>query len=201
MNTLNNEYAKEKKKEDTNVSLKVDENWRTSFALYKSLVDEAKLKLINDKSYKDYIEAYYNNADYVKSITKMVDGFWGTEEGWMYCKKHRKGNTINMYSALKKNLDDRKRIVYKPFIGTKTNEVDYTKTNMKLLTKVPLHNELQIVDAEGTLNDGTFIKEGYRYYFSQEKGSAISVPPGASPKPEGDGFEYSYSIGDWYEAQ
>lgn len=185
------------KKEDTNVSSKDDENWRTSFAIYKSLVDEAKLRLINDRDYQAYIESYYPNADYVKSINKMVEGFWGIEDGWEHCKKKRKAKNINMYAAIKKNLDNRNRIVYNP-ISTFTSKKSYNPKNEESKPSVPLHPELTYVDNDGTLSDGTFMKNGYRYYFSNRQGESFSVPPGEEPKPSGDNWEYAYGTG-WYE--
>lgn len=197
MNTLNNEYAKREEKEDTNVSSKDDENWRTSFAIYKSLVDEAKLRLINDRDYQAYIESYYPNSDYVKTINKMVEGFWGIEDGWEHCKKKRKAKNINMYAAMKKNLDNRNRIVYNS-ISTFPSKKTYNPNNEDNKPSVPLHPELTYVDNDGTLNDGTFMKNGYRYYFSNKQGESFSVPPGEEPKPSGDNWEYAYGTG-WYE--
>lgn len=198
-NNTNNDKIDDKinKKEDTNVSSKNDENWRTSFAIYKSLVDEAKLKLINNRDYQAYIESYYPNSDYVKSINKMVEGFWGIEEGWEFCKKKRKGKNIDMYAALKRNLDSRNRIVYNS-ISTFPSKQTYNPKNEGSKPLVPLHPELTYVDNEGTLSDGTFMKNGYRYYFSNRQGESFSVPPGEEPKPNGDNWEYAYGTG-WYE--
>lgn len=191
---LNNKETK-KEKEDTNVSSKVVEesDWRSSFAIYKSLVDEAKLELINDKKYKAYIENYFHDADYYASINKLVDGFWGTEDGWNYCKKKRRGKNINMFSILKKNLDNRQRIVYNKKVPKMPNIIEN-----KPKCSVPINPDLRFIDNEGKLNDGTFIKNGYRYYFSKKKGETFSVPPGEEPKPDGDYWEYAYGVG-WYE--
>lgn len=65
---------------------------------------------------------------------------------------------------------------------------------------VELHPELRQVDEDGRLNDGTYLKGGFRYYFSRISGSAISIPPKAEPKPNGDNFEYDYKLG-WYECE
>lgn len=65
-------------------------------------------------------------------------------------------------------------------------------------TKVPLHPDLKIIDEEGTLNDGTFVKNGYRYYFSKQQGQAFSIPPSAEPMPQDVDVEYDYKFG-WYE--
>lgn len=180
-------------KEDTIVSSKVEENWRTSFAVYKALVEEGALKLKADKGNREYIEKFYKNADYDKSIEKMVEGFWGTEDGWKYCKKTRKGKVIDMYSALKRNLDDRRKIVYKT-ISTLPSKDSYQPK-----TTVPLHPSLKVLDNDGNLNDGTYTKNGFRYYFSEKNGLAVSVPPGAEPKPNGSCWEYDYADEEWYK--
>ena len=31
--------------------------------------------------------------------------FWGTEDGWNYCKKKRKGKTLDMVATLRNNLE------------------------------------------------------------------------------------------------
>lgn len=189
---LNIQETKEEK-EDTNVSSKIEEDWRTSFAIYKALVEEGVLKLKADNKNREYIEKFYRNADYDKSIDKMVEGFWGTEDGWQYCKKHRKSKSINMYSALKKNMDDRRKIVYKT-ISTMPSKESYQPK-----TTVPLHPSLKVLDNEGNLNDGTYTKNGFRYYFSEKNGLAVSVPPGAEPKPNGSCWEYDYADEEWYK--
>lgn len=113
---------------------KVEEKkeWREDFNAYMELVNKAKKDLLSDSEYKAYIEKYYPNADYEQSICKLVDGFWGKQEGWEYCKKKRKGKTINMLATLKKNLDARSRIVYKQKKGLSLNDKDSDKSNDKL---------------------------------------------------------------------
>lgn len=67
-------------------------------------------------------------------------------------------------------------------------------------TVVPLHPDLKIIDDEGTLNDGTFLKNGFRYYFSKQQGQAFSIPPSAEPMPQDVNVEYDYKFG-WYECE
>ena len=79
----------------------------------------------------------------------------------------------------------------------------YKSQNNSLFSQQPnieLHPELKQVDEDGTLNDGTYVKNGYRYYFSKSSMSAISIPPKAEPKPQGNNFEYDYKLG-WYECE
>lgn len=67
-------------------------------------------------------------------------------------------------------------------------------------TSIELHPALKQIDDDGTLNDGTYLKGGFRYYFSRISKTAISIPPKAEPKPKGDNFEYDYKLG-WYECE
>lgn len=113
---------------------KVEEKkgWREDFNAYMGLVNKAKSDLLSDSEYKAYIEKYYQNADYEQSICKLVDGFWGKQEGWEYCKKKRTGKTINMLATLKKNLDARSRIVYRQKNGLSLLDKDSDNSNDKL---------------------------------------------------------------------
>ena len=194
-NTVNGEYNNNKLKEDIDLNKnKTKEDnieWRDSFEVYLGLVNTAKERLLNDTEYRQYIEKYYPNSDYEATLNKLIDSFWGKQEGWEYCKSKRKVKTINMTSALKKNMDRRDKIVYKQ----KFNQKKYVSSQP---TKVPLHPDLKIIDNEGTLNDGTFVKNGYRYYFSKQQGQAFSIPPSAEPMPQDVDVEYDYKFG-WYE--
>ena len=167
--------------------------WRDSFEVYLGLVNTAKERLLNDTEYRQYIEKYYPNADYDATLNKLIDSFWGKQEGWEHNKNKKKCKTINMFSALKKNMDKRERIVYKQ----KGNQKKYVSSKQ---TVVPLHKELKVIDNEGTLNDGTFLKNGGRYYFSKQQGQAFSIPPSAEPMPQGVNVEYDYKFG-WYECE
>lgn len=172
--------------------------WREDFNAYLNLVNQAKRDLLSDSEYKAYIEKYYPNADYENSVGKLVDGFWGTEEGWNYCKKKRKGKTINMLATLKKNLDARSRIVYKPLQNTKQNPLFNSTKNA---VKVKLNPNVHLVDNEGKLSDGTFLKsDGLRYYFSYIDKKTYSIPLDAEPMPQSEKIAYDYKTG-WYECE
>lgn len=198
-NTVNGEDNNNKPKEDIDLNKnKTKENnieWRNSFEVYLALVITAKEKLLNDTEYRQYIEKYYPNSDYEATLNKLVDGFWGNKEGWEYNKNKRKGKTINMISALKKNMDKRDRIVYKQKQGIDVKKVLYPQS-----TKVSLNPNLKMTDKEGTLSDGTIVKNGFRYYFSKAVNGLVSIPPMAEPKPKGNNFEYDLKYG-WYECE
>lgn len=172
--------------------------WREDFNAYLNLVNQAKYDLLSDSEYKEYIEKYYPNADYENSVGKLVDGFWGKQEGWDYCKMKRKGKTINMLSTLKKNLDSRSRIVYKSLKPMRQNQVF---NNTKSDVKVKLNPNVHLVDNDGKLSDGTFLKsDGLRYYFSYIDKKTYSIPLDAEPMPQSEKIAYDYKNG-WYECE
>lgn len=191
----NNNKLKEDIDLNKNKTKEEDKEWKNSFAVYMKLVNNAKEKVLNDTEYRQYMEKYYPNIDYDSTLNKLVDGFWGKKEGWEYCKSKRKGKTINMTSALKKNMDRRDKIIYK-----QKHDVNTKKYVSSQSTKVPLHPDLRIIDSEGNLNDGTFTKNGYRYYYSKIANGAVSIPTMAEPKPFGGNFEYDMKLG-WYECE
>lgn len=184
-----NKYTNDKDTSDKEIE--EEKEWRDSFEVYLALINKAKENILADSEFRQYIERYYSNADYEATLNKLIDGFWGKAEGWEYCKSKRKGKTINMTSALKKNMDKRERIVYK-------SKQSQNKSVSSQPTKVPLHPELKVIDDEGTLNDGTFLKNGFRYYFSKQQGQAFSIPPSSEPMPQDVNVEYDYKFG-WYE--
>lgn len=214
--TTNRDYYIEEEKEDKSSSKKDDylpfaaepqqeygkveekKEWREDFNAYMGLVNKAKSDLLSDSEYKAYIEKYYPNADYENSVGKLVDGFWGTEEGWEYCKKKRKGKTINMLATLKKNLDARSRIVYKPL---QTAKVKSSFNGTQNRVKVKLNPNVHLVDNDGKLSDGTFLKaDGLRYYFSYIDKKTYSIPLDAEPMPQSEKVAYDYKNG-WYECE
>lgn len=159
--------------------------WRNSFEEYMKLVVKAKEELLSDKEFIKNTCNYYPNIDIALSLDKAIYVYWGTEDAWNK-QRRKKVININLKTALKKNID--KNIVYKNKFS-KPKEVNEISS---------LHPELKIVDEEGSLSDGTFIKNGHRYYFSNRKGTSFSVPMDEEPKPSGDCWEYAYGTG-WYE--
>ena len=55
---------------------------------------------------------------------------------------------------------------------------------------------MPILNDDGDLPDGTFFKNGKRWYFSKQEGRAVSCAPDASPRPN-DRAEYDWAIKDW----
>lgn len=64
-------------------------------------------------------------------------------------------------------------------------------------TRVPLNPALHLIDNNGNLNDGTFIEDGYRCYFSRKDNRRYSIPPMEEPMP-GINYEWTSSLG-WHE--
>ena len=89
-----------------NSNIEIDKSdWRGSIDEYLSLVIIAKDILINDQKHKALFLKYNPKCDYKLTVEKTVDMFWGTEDGWNFCKKKRKGKRLDMVAALKKNLE------------------------------------------------------------------------------------------------
>ena len=105
-NTINNttNNSKELKKDET-------KGWRDDFSVYLALVNDAKDTLANDKVFFEQMNKYHTNVDFYKTLDKMVEMYWGTEQGWEN-KKKKRSKTINMVSTLKNNFG--KNIVYLP---------------------------------------------------------------------------------------
>ena len=164
------------------------------------IVYEAQAKLLNDIEFKKQKELYHENLDYELSLEKMVKEYWATDAGWEQKKKNKQTKNIDMVATLKKAFDYSCNRVYRK-INTrqKQNVVEPTKTpDNPFYTVVPLNSKLKFIDKRGTLNDGTFVEDGYRYYLSQKDGMKYSIPPKAEPMPHQD-CEYDMKSNKWYE--
>lgn len=187
----------------TNNSINKEEvykTWRNDFETYLQIVYEAQAKLLNDIEFKKQKELYHENLDYELSLEKMVKEYWATDVGWEQKKKNKQTKNIDMVATLKKAFDYSCNRVYKK-INTrqKQNVVEPIKTpDNPFYTVVPLNSKLKFIDKRGTLNDGTFVEDGYRYYLSQKDGMKYSIPPKAEPMPHQD-CEYDIKSNKWYE--
>ena len=108
-NNNNNITDNNKEERDKSLSKKEKPLWKTNFAEYQKLVEEARAVLKSDNDFRQKMLKFYPNADYDLSIDKSVETFWLTEAGWNNKKKSR-GNSIDMVATLKRNFD--KNIVY-----------------------------------------------------------------------------------------
>jgi len=102
------------------------ETWKDNFDIYLSIVESAKEALIDDDKHKELFLKYNPRCDYKLTVEKTVEMFWGTEDGWMYCKKKRKGKKLDMLSALKKNLE-RNRVYInnkEAYVKERISEID-----------------------------------------------------------------------------
>lgn len=177
-----------KQKKDNNIKNEEKEiDWRTDFNAYMILVNEAKAKLLADTSVRQKKEKYYPDIDYELSLEKMVDDFWGTEEGWKHkVKGSKKSASIDMVKTLNKGFDMASNRVYKRAqrsIGTYKQT-----TNPKIEIQRP---------KDGTNPDGTFNKNGFRYYHSVRDNFDYSIPLNAPAMPN---FECEFDCVNqkWY---
>lgn len=183
-NNRPNKHIDLKDHEETNKPLTKkkasDSAWRESMEEYLKEVEKAKEELIEDADFKKEFLGMFPNADYLRSIMKSMQ-YWTSEKAWELKKKSRT-KKINMLTTLKNNLD--KSIVYK-------NQQDAPIENLRMLNIEYSDQE------EGTLADGTFIKNGYRYYFSYKDKRAYSIPIKA-PRMPGEKCEFDMKTNQWY---
>lgn len=182
------------KQTDSNTDSKQVEKkeWRDSFEVYLGLVNTAKERLLNDTEYRQYIEKYYPNADYDATLNKLVDSFWGKQEGWEHNKNKKKCKTINMYSALKNNMDKRERIVYKQ--KQNYNQQKYVSSQKRNETLKP---DMPILNEDGDMLDGTFFKGNARWYVSEIDAKPHSIPIKAPQRPD-KRYEWDSVNNRWY---
>ena len=181
-NIQNKESGNKEKVRDKSLTKKENRPlaWRESIDEYRKEVEKAKEELINDEEFKKKFMGMFPNADYLRSIMKSLQ-YWTSEKAWEL-KKKSKTKQINMLTTLKNNLD--KSIVYK-------NNNDAPIENLRKL-------EIEYSDQEeGTLADGTFIKNGYRYYFSYRDQRPYSVPIKA-PRMPNERCEFDSKTNQWY---
>ena len=79
--------------------------WKDDYNAYISIVEDSKETLLCDNKHKELFLKYNPKCDYQLTLEKSVEMFWGTEEGWEYCKKKRRGKKLDMVATLKKNLE------------------------------------------------------------------------------------------------
>lgn len=186
-----------KEKEDKSSSKK-EPTWRDDFNIFLGLVNSAKEQLLSDKKCKAKMELYYPNLNYELSLQKMVDDYWGTEEGWQKKKKSpKKDANIDMVKTLKNGFSRHYNRLYKrtttqsfsTYTPQKVSDraMDYIST----LT-VPVQTER---DGIKYLIDGTFVADGKRYYTHSIKGK-IEISMGAVARPNED-WEWNSNILTW----
>lgn len=163
--------------------------WRNDFDTYMSLVNSGKEKLIENAAYRQCMEECYPNIDYDKTIYKLVEGHWGTVDGWEWCKKHRKTQSLDFYATLKNGIDNRRNIVYKPI------SQGYRQTYQQPQKTEPYAEELS---KPITLQDGTLFNQGIRFYNSKVTNNVVIVPTNAPNRPLGEDWEWDDRYG-WYE--
>ena len=122
-----NDGLKDNKKDSDEIKRPL---WKDDYEAYLSIVKDSRESFTNDQKHKALFLKYNPKCDYKLTIEKTVDMFWGTEDGWNYCKKKRKGKKLDMISTLKKNLE-RNRV----FSGRGFNKDTYIKNRIEELVK------------------------------------------------------------------
>ena len=79
--------------------------WKDDYEAYLSIVKDSRESLLFDDRHKALFLKYNPRCDNKATIEKSIEMFWGTEDGWNYCKKKRKGKTLDMVATLRKNLE------------------------------------------------------------------------------------------------
>lgn len=184
---------------------------------------------LHNHSDKDNIDIKQHSKERIdKSIAKKGFDFkqalldLGIEENivndWLLVRKQKKAtNTETAFKRIKSEIDlsgisanecitlaiERCWMGFKAewIKNIKSSYNNHKKSLSSQSTIVPLHPKLRIIDDDGKLSDGTYLKNGGRFYFSISNGKSCSIPPSAEPMPSGDSvFEYDYKLG-WYECE
>lgn len=162
------------------------EDWRNNFNAYLKLVEEARMQLLDDKVTRAKKQKYYPDIDYELSIEKMIDDFWGTERGWKHkVKSSKKTKEIDMAKTLANGFDLSANRVYK-----KAQKQSFSANTPKL-------NDGLVRPKDGVNADGTFNKNGFRYYHSVRDNIDYSIPLNAPPMPSFE-CEYDTLNKEWY---
>lgn len=180
----------EQKEDKPKKSVFSKEAWKEDFDVYAGMVESAREQLLEDSATKEAKEKYYPNIDYALTLDKMVNDFWGTKEGWEYKKKHAKKTVkIDMVSTLKKGFDMSHNRVYKR-TGLQKPTAPYKLNPTKL-------DKGLVKPKDGTNPDGTFNKNGFRYYHSVRDNFDYSIPLNAPAMPN---FECEFDCVNqkWY---
>mgnify|MGYP003542221856 FL=1 len=97
-----NDGLKDNKKDSDEIKRPL---WKDDYEAYLSIVKDSRESLLFDDRHKALFLKYNPRCDYKLTIEKTIEMFWGTEDGWNYCKKKRKGKTLDMVATLRKNLE------------------------------------------------------------------------------------------------
>lgn len=107
--------------------------WKDSFDEYLKLAISARDRLLSDKDYKEVFSKYYPKHSFELSVNKSFDMFWGKEDGWNLCKRKRSSSCINLYSAMKKNIDKNLVYIYQNQEKKSYNKDKYVNDRIKYL--------------------------------------------------------------------
>jgi len=95
--TTTKEY-KEYKEDNKEIS-----SWRKDFSIYQKECADEFTRLAKDQSFLKKLKLYNANVDIMKSLQKLFDDYWNTEEGWIN-KKKSKVSKINWATTISNTI-------------------------------------------------------------------------------------------------
>lgn len=77
--------------------------WRNDFSVYQRECAEEFTRLSKDEIFLEKLKMYNSGVDIMKSLQKLYDDYWNTEEGWIN-KKKSKVNKINWATTISNTI-------------------------------------------------------------------------------------------------
>lgn len=88
-------------------------SWRDSFDVYLAQCEAWFDRFHDDWTWIEERKAFLPSGMSVqKTLEKAFIDFWGTEAGWHWCKKRRRGKTMDWPATIRNALDARNNRVY-----------------------------------------------------------------------------------------
>lgn len=77
--------------------------WKKDFSAYQKECSEEFTRLSTDKIFLEKLKTYNPDVNILKSLQKLYDDYWNTEEGWIN-KKKSKVNKINWATTISNTI-------------------------------------------------------------------------------------------------
>jgi hypothetical protein len=77
--------------------------WKNDFSVYQRECAEEFTRLSKDEIFLEKLKMYNSGVDIMKSLQKLYDDYWNTEEGWIN-KKKSKVNKINWATTISNTI-------------------------------------------------------------------------------------------------
>jgi hypothetical protein len=109
-------------------------SWRESFDVYLAQCEAWFDKFHDDWEWIEERKTFLPQGMSVQlTLEKAFVDFWGTEVGWHWCKKHRRGKKMDWAATIRNAIDARQNRVYfgrgKP--DYESEKIDRIKTGEK----------------------------------------------------------------------